>query len=79
MHVSRVALPATTSLASPAAPLPAASSLATRSPWPAWLSRVLAQAAERRQLLAMEERDLRDVGLTPAEARILARKPLWRA
>ncbi len=74
MHVSRVALPIATSLASPGAPPPAA-----RSPWPAWLSRVLAQASERRQLLAMEERDLRDVGLTPAEARILARKPLWRA
>jgi uncharacterized protein YjiS (DUF1127 family) len=71
MHVSRLALPVTTSLASSAAPPPAA--------WPAWLSRMLAQAAERRQLLAMEERDLRDVGLTPAEARILARKPLWRA
>ena len=73
MHVSRVAVPVTASLASTGATPPAA-----RSIWPAWLSKVLAHAAERRQLLAMEERDLRDVGLTPAEARILAQKPLWR-
>jgi uncharacterized protein YjiS (DUF1127 family) len=73
MHVSRVTVPVTVSLASTGAMPPAARSL-----WPAWLSRVLAHAAERRQLLAMEERDLRDIGLTPSEARILAQKPLWR-
>jgi uncharacterized protein YjiS (DUF1127 family) len=38
----------------------------------------LARSVERRQLLALEERDLRDMGLTPSEVRILAQKPLWR-
>lgn len=74
MHVSRIAVPVTASLASTGVKRAAA-----RTVWPAWLSRMLAHAAERRQLLAMEERDLRDIGLTPSEARILAQKPLWRA
>jgi uncharacterized protein YjiS (DUF1127 family) len=73
MHVSRVTVPVTASLASTSA-TPAVA----RGIWPAWLSTVLARAAERRQLRAMEERDLRDIGLTPSEARILAQKPLWR-
>ncbi|MBK1656991.1 DUF1127 domain-containing protein [Paracraurococcus ruber] len=42
--------------------------------WPAWLAGMLARGEERRQLLALEERDLRDIGLTAAEARALA----WR-
>ena len=73
MHVSRVPMPVAASLASTGPTPPAA-----RSIWPAWLLRVLAQVAERRQLLMMEERDLRDIGLTPSEARTLAQKPLWR-
>lgn len=74
MHVSRIPMPVAASLASTGPTPPAAG-----RPWPAWLSRALARAAERRQLLLMEERDLRDIGLTPSEARILAQKPLWRA
>ena len=70
MHVSRVTVPVTVSLASTGATPPAA-----RSIWPAWLSGVLAYAAERRQLLAMEQRE---IGLTPSEARLLAQKPLRR-
>ena len=73
MHVSRVTVPVTVSLASTGATPPAA-----RSIWPAWLSGVLAYAAERRQLLAMEQREPRDIGLTPSEARLLAQKPLRR-
>ncbi|MBL6459446.1 DUF1127 domain-containing protein [Belnapia sp. T6] len=73
MHVSRIPMPVAASLALTGTTPPAA-----RSIWPAWLSKVLTQAAERRQLLMMEERDLRDIGLTPSEARILAQKPLWR-
>ncbi len=46
--------------------------------WPAWLGTVLSRLAERRQLLALEERDMRDIGLTAAEVLALARKPLWR-
>jgi uncharacterized protein YjiS (DUF1127 family) len=39
---------------------------------------VLTRRAERQQLLALEERELRDIGLTRAEAWALAQKPLWR-
>lgn len=76
MHISRVTAPAVDSLTAArpprSAPAPAASGV-----WPAWLETILARRAERRQLLALEERDLRDIGLTQAEARALARKPLW--
>ena len=35
--------------------------------------------AERLELLAMDERELRDIGLTRADARSLANKPIrWR-
>lgn len=76
MHVTRMTAPAVETLmsrgaAAPAPPQPA-------SAWADWLGTVLARLAERRQLLALEERDLRDIGLTPAEAWALARKPLWR-
>jgi uncharacterized protein YjiS (DUF1127 family) len=77
MHITRVAVPVATSLTSPGA-IPPAPPSAARSIWPAWLTAVLARSAERRQLLALEERDLRDIGLTPSEARVLAQKPLWR-
>ncbi|WP_165838982.1 DUF1127 domain-containing protein [Roseicella frigidaeris] len=43
--------------------------------WLAWLEARLARRAERRQLLALEPRELRDIGLTPAEAWALARAP----
>ena len=76
MHIARVTPPALPSLASVplARPAPPA---AARGVWPAWLETVLARRAERRQLLALEERDLRDIGLTPSEALALAQQPLW--
>ena len=73
MHIARVTPPAMPSLAS-VRPLPPTTA---RGVWPAWLEMVLARRAERRQLLAMEERDLRDIGLTPSEALALAQQPLW--
>ena len=76
MHIARVTPPARPSLASAALPQPAAP-IAPRGVWPAWLETVLARRAERRQLLALEERDLRDIGLTPSEALALAQQPLW--
>jgi uncharacterized protein YjiS (DUF1127 family) len=76
MHIARVTPPALPSLASvpPARPAPPK---AARGVWPAWLETVLARRTERRQLLALEERDLRDIGLTPSEALALAQQPLW--
>jgi uncharacterized protein YjiS (DUF1127 family) len=77
MHIARMTPPALPSLASatPARPTPPA---AAHGVWPAWLETVLARRAERRQLLALDERELRDIGLTPAEAWALAQQPLWR-
>lgn len=76
MHIARVTVPAKETLAlTPAlepAPAPAA------GVWPAWLSTILMRRTERRQLLSLDERDLRDIGLTPSEARALAERPLWR-
>ncbi len=77
MHIARVTVPATASLASAYAGKPA-SPPAARSLWPAWLQTLLTRLVERRQLLALDERDLRDIGLTPSEARALAQEPLWR-
>jgi uncharacterized protein YjiS (DUF1127 family) len=76
MHITRLTPPVLPSLASVplARPSPPA---APRGVWPAWLETVLARRAERRQLLALEERDLRDIGLTPSEALALAQQPLW--
>ena len=79
MYVTRVPAPTADSLTSagamPSAPHPPT---ASGGLWPAWLETVLARRAERRQLLVLEERELRDIGLTPAEAWALAQKPLWR-
>jgi uncharacterized protein YjiS (DUF1127 family) len=79
MHVTRV-------IASPAGASTSAGTPAPASPapakdggvWLAWLTMVLARRTERRQLLALDERDLRDIGLARAEAWALARRPLWR-
>ncbi|HEX6979794.1 MAG TPA: DUF1127 domain-containing protein [Alphaproteobacteria bacterium] len=38
-----------------------------------------ARARERRELLAMSDRDLRDIGLTRLDAWREANKPLWRS
>ena len=76
MHIARVTQPALLSLASSVAARPSPP-IAPRGVWPAWLETVLARRAERRQLLALEERDLRDIGLTPSEALALAQQPLW--
>ncbi|HLH50858.1 MAG TPA: DUF1127 domain-containing protein [Roseiarcus sp.] len=37
------------------------------------------RAQERRALCAMDLRELRDIGLTPIDARREAEKPFWRA
>lgn len=80
MHVTRVAPPGAETLMQQ-------SSVPTGVPrggrgeaglWPLWLRGVLARLAERAQLRALDERELRDIGLTPAEAAWLARKPVWR-
>ena len=81
MHIARVTPPALPSLAS-ATPTSASlaqptAPIAARGVWPTWLEKVLARRAERRQLVALEERDLRDIGLTPSEALALAQQPLW--
>lgn len=73
---TRVAAPAPEALLSP---VPVARPDAPRQRlWLAWLEAALAHMAERRQLLALEERELRDIGLTRAEAVALAREPFWR-
>jgi uncharacterized protein YjiS (DUF1127 family) len=77
MHVTRVTMPAAVSVMSAGTRSPAQPD-AAGSFWPAWLNKVLARRAERRQLLALDERDLRDVGLTRTEAWALAQQPLWR-
>jgi len=73
MHISHTTVPASVRLASATAALPPS---AIRG-WRAWLDGVLAHRTERRQLLALGERDLRDIGLTPSEACALAQEPLW--
>ena len=40
-----------------------------------WRSR----AAERRLLTMLSERDLKDIGVSRAEAQVEAEKPFWRA
>ncbi|MEN0073878.1 MAG: DUF1127 domain-containing protein [Paracraurococcus sp.] len=76
MHITRVTAPAIPDLVSRAAPAPRPQ---PRTPhWLAWLEARLARRAERRQLLALTSRELRDIGLTPAEAWALARAPRRR-
>ena len=41
-----------------------------------WLG--LARSRERRALASMDARGLRDIGLTPYEAGVEARKPFWQ-
>jgi uncharacterized protein YjiS (DUF1127 family) len=41
--------------------------------------RALRRAQERSELLRLDERELRDIGLTAAEAQAEAAKPIWRA
>jgi uncharacterized protein YjiS (DUF1127 family) len=42
-----------------------------------WL--MLARSRERDMLAGMDARELRDIGVTPYEAGLEARKPFWRA
>lgn len=76
MHIARRTVPAAETLATTLARRPALPPVA--SVWPVWLSTILARQTERRQLLLLDDRDLRDIGLTPSEARALAARPLWR-
>jgi uncharacterized protein YjiS (DUF1127 family) len=73
MHISHTTVPASVRLVSAAAALPPTAG----GGWRAWLDGVLARRTERRQLLALEARELRDIGLTPSEAWALAQEPLW--
>lgn len=77
MHIAPVARPASNTMSTGAEPR-TLRPVAARGFWPVWLDTVLARRAERQQLLALGERDLRDIGLTSADAWALARKPLWR-
>ena len=79
MYVTRMPTPAADSL-TPTGALPPTlrPAVASGGFWLVWLQMVLARWAERQQLLALEERELRDIGLTQAEAWALAQKPLWR-
>lgn len=43
------------------------------------LARWQRRLQEREQLARIDERGLRDIGLSPAEARFEANKPFWRA
>lgn len=43
----------------------------------AWL--MLARLRERQTLAGLDARALRDIGVTPYEAGVEARKPFWRA
>jgi uncharacterized protein YjiS (DUF1127 family) len=43
----------------------------------AWL--MLARSQERQLLASLDARELRDIGVTPYEAGVEARKPFWRA
>lgn len=76
MHIARVTVPAAETLALTPARGPAPPSAA--GVWPVWLKTILARRTERRQLFSLDDRDLRDIGLTPSEARALAERPLWR-
>ena len=40
-----------------------------------WRGRVLS----RRDIAALEDRDIRDLGLSPGQLRFEAQKPFWRA
>ena len=44
-----------------------------------WCAHCHARAAQRRHLAALDERLLKDVGLTPSEAARESAKPWWRA
>jgi uncharacterized protein YjiS (DUF1127 family) len=81
MHVARVT--PTAAAASTLTPRGAVAAAPLRrgpapGSWPAWMGAVLSRVAERRQLLALEQRDMRDIGLSRAEVLALARKPLWQ-
>jgi uncharacterized protein YjiS (DUF1127 family) len=76
MHLARAALPVAPSMTLQDAAPP---QLAAESQfWPAWLDTILTRWAEREQLLGLDERELRDIGLTPTEALALAQRSLWR-
>ena len=75
MHIARVTPPAPPSLTSLVTmpPMPPAA----RGVWPAWLQTVLDRRVERRQLLALDERDLRDIGLTRDQVADEIARPIW--
>jgi uncharacterized protein YjiS (DUF1127 family) len=66
MHATRIA------------PAPLAAPLSQRQRPNLWLQRLRAWLAEGDELAAMNHRDLRDIGLTPYEARMLGREPFPR-
>jgi uncharacterized protein YjiS (DUF1127 family) len=67
-------------ISSPAAAKPfAAAALATLLRFAAWCARCHARAGQRRDLGALDERLLKDIGVTPADAAEESAKPWWRA
>jgi len=52
--------------------------VAVRGLWP-WIARRVALQRQRRALRALDRRLLRDVGLTPGQARTEAARPFWDA
>lgn len=44
-----------------------------------WLCRAMARQRQRRALAKLDERMLRDIGLTRDQAQAEARKPFWKA
>jgi len=53
---------------------PASRRIGWRGRWRRWQRRLV----QRRQLLALTERELRDIGITRCDAVREASKPLWR-
>ncbi len=60
------------------APAPVAAPLGVRPRPSLWLQRLRAWLAEGDELAALNQRELRDIGLTPYEARMLGREPFPR-
>ncbi|HEY7608675.1 MAG TPA: DUF1127 domain-containing protein [Alphaproteobacteria bacterium] len=61
-------------------PMPSGSGLARAvSAFALWCMRCHARAEQRRHLAELDERMLKDVGITPAEAAEESTKPWWRA
>jgi uncharacterized protein YjiS (DUF1127 family) len=67
-------------LSRPAALKPiGAAALAALARCAGWCARCHARARQRRDLAALDEHLLKDIGVTPSEAALECAKPWWRA